>query len=85
MFIKSIAILGIVALVHGWYPKSCCDESHCEPVPCSSINGTPSGDVSWNGIIFPKLMLKSTQDEDCHVCYNHSTKQPYCVFLRSGV
>jgi hypothetical protein len=83
--IKAVVIASILVLIHSWYPSDCCEEGHCEPVPCTSISELSNGDVSWNGINFPKILVRPSQDKDCHVCYNHNSKQPYCVFLRFGV
>jgi len=85
MFLKSIAILSILVLTHSWYPSDCCAETDCKPVNCEEILELPNGDLRYQGIVFPSILNKPSQDKYCHVCYNPNSKQPHCIFTLSGV
>jgi hypothetical protein len=41
--LKLILLSSALILAHDWYPKICCDESHCRPVDCEEI----SYDSDW--------------------------------------
>lgn len=74
------------AYAHSWYPKDCCHDADCRPVPCGELVQTRNGLV-WRGVvIFNETQVKPSQDQFCHVCAKaqQSTILPYlplCVFV----
>lgn len=65
----------------GWeYPKNCCNDGDCKPVPCDELVEMPSGSIIWKkeGWTFQKGRVFASGDDECHVCIS-------CVFLRNTV
>jgi hypothetical protein len=72
---------------HSWYPRECCHNDDCHPVPCGELTTTRYG-LSWKDVaVFSEPMIRSSPDGACHVCGmwgHYSTILPYlplCVFL----
>jgi hypothetical protein len=72
---------------HSWYPKECCHNDDCHPVPCGELTTTRYG-LSWKGVaVFSELMIRFSPDGACHVSgmwQQQSTILPYlplCVFV----
>jgi hypothetical protein len=74
------------AEAHSWYPRQCCNNDDCHPVPCSELTNTRYG-LSWKGVAdFSEPMIMLSPDGACHVCgmWEHSASLPYlplCVFV----
>src|SRR4029077_14564145 len=52
---------------HSWYPRECCSDQHCFPVPCNELHNSMSG-VEWHHRVFGGREIKTSQDQACHVC-----------------
>lgn len=80
---KTLA-LSLVLLIHGWYPQSCCADTHCHPVPCDQLVEESNG---WRYIpdnrVFPFAVVYPSKDRNCHICTNNSL--PLCAFIQQGV
>jgi hypothetical protein len=72
-------LLTAALLVHSWYPRGCCGDQHCRPVPCEDISKSDSGYI-WNGWHFDLVQVQASQDQSCHVCIIGSF--PACLFVR---
>ena len=75
------------AEAHSWYPKECCHDHDCQPVPCAELVATRHG-LMWRGVdIFNEPQIKASPDQTCHVCVvgQQSSIIPYylplCVFV----
>lgn len=75
------------ATAHSWYPKECCHDKDCRPVPCAELSYRDK-DVVWRKhIYFSGPMVKESKDGECHVCVNEGLTaniipyQPLCVFV----
>jgi hypothetical protein len=54
-------LLAATLLVHDWYPRECCSDTDCRPIPCTEIiNDT------WQGHKFNSH--RPSQDARCHIC-----------------
>ena len=43
---------------HSWYPKECCHNDDCHPVPCGELTTTRYG-LSWKGVaVFSEPMIR---------------------------
>ena len=103
IIVGALNLVGVVLLVafilclsrcsvqaHEWYPKECCADHDCHPVPCNSIR-FKDGDYVYQGkysygqkMHFAKPMMKGmSPDGACHVCINSATTipQPMCMWL----
>jgi hypothetical protein len=68
---------------HSWYPRECCSDQHCFPVPCNELHNSMSG-VEWHHRVFGGRQIKPSQDQACHVCVivdGLIPDQPICVFI----
>ena len=78
-------LLNGAAVAHSWYPKECCHDKECRPVPCAELHY--DGDsVRYGRIYFSKRMIRQSHDEGCHVCYADPMGSiipsvPFCVFV----
>src|SRR5262245_29076407 len=66
-------LLAGVILIHSWYPKQCCGDWHCHPVPCSEIHRSADGNYLWHrgrndDVMFYREDMQVSQDSQCHVC-----------------
>ncbi len=85
LVIAASLLLSTAAYGHSWYPKDCCHDADCRPVPCGELVETRHGLV-WRGVVFNKTQVKPSQDQFCHVCAKRQegTMLPYlplCVFV----
>jgi hypothetical protein len=70
---------------HSWYPKECCSDNDCRPVPCAELTKTNLG-LMWRGLVFfNEMQTHDSLDQLCHVCVkSHPGFVPYlpiCVFI----
>ena len=70
---------------HSWYPRECCSENDCRPVPCSELTRTNLG-LMWRGVvIFNEMQTRDSLDQLCHVCVKSYIGLipylPICVFI----
>jgi hypothetical protein len=80
-------IIAAVMLAHSWYPRECCHEKDCLPVPCAELSYQDK-DVVWRKhVYFSGRMIRESNDGNCHGCVekglNASTIPyvPLCVFV----
>jgi hypothetical protein len=69
--------LAFIIAVHSIYSDACCSGTHCHPVPCGEIQSVGDG-WHWNGMTFPRAMLRIAPDGECHVCVSAA---PICIYL----
>lgn len=76
----------LLAHLLSWYPKSCCDDSHCKPVPCEELDEQKDGTIRYGRTVFRKDMIHPSQDNMCHVCQDQRNNEtfPYCVFIQNS-
>jgi hypothetical protein len=86
LLIAGSLLLSTAAYAHSWYPKDCCHDADCRPVPCGELVQTRH-DLVWRGVVvFNETQVKPSQDQFCHVCakQQQGTILPYlplCVFV----
>jgi hypothetical protein len=73
------------ASAHSWYPKECCNDNDCRPVPCADLAKTHLG-LTWRGlVIFNEMQTRDSLDQFCHVCVKSYVGfipyLPICVFI----
>jgi hypothetical protein len=57
-----------VATAHSWYPKECCSDNDCQPVPCAELTRSNLG-LKWRELVFfNERQTHDSLDEFCHVC-----------------
>jgi hypothetical protein len=66
--------------IHDWYPKECCEEAHCHPVPCEEIRSKDSTYI-WKNHVWSKSQAKASPDGRCHVCAVGEFGPSLCIFL----
>jgi hypothetical protein len=69
------------AAAHSWYPKECCSDNDCRPVPCGEL--THLG-LMWRGlVIFTHMQTRDSRDQLCHVRvkFHAGFDLPICVFV----
>jgi hypothetical protein len=59
---------------HEQYPKDCCSDQHCHPVPCNELTYFIGG-YTWHHMVFKDI--RESPDGACHVCHMGAT--PMCV------
>jgi hypothetical protein len=84
-FVVAAQLVVGVADAHSWYPKECCSDNDCQPVPCAEITRTHLG-LKWRDrVFFAEWQTHDSQDQFCHVCVkSYSGSMPYvpiCVFV----
>jgi hypothetical protein len=68
LLIACSLLLSTAAYAHSWYPKDCCHDADCRPVPCGELVQTRHG-LEWRGVVvFNETRVKPSQDQFCHVC-----------------
>ena len=83
----ALMLVSGAANAHSWYPKECCHDKDCRPIPCAELTVTANGDVMWKGVFyFSSPMLRDSLDGQCHVCVeglnaNIPYYLPLCVFV----
>lgn len=71
------------AWAHGWYPKNCCSDDDCKPVPCDELREGDHGVWRYQDKEFQPAQVQPSQDRHCHVCIGkHGV--PYCAFILFG-
>jgi hypothetical protein len=70
---------------HSWYPKECCSDNDCRPVPCAELIKGKQG-LNWRGrVIFGEMQIHASLDDLCHVCVTpyvgYVSYAPICVFI----
>jgi hypothetical protein len=72
---------------HSWYPKECCHNNDCRPVPCGELSFHDK-DVVWGKhLYFSGPMIRESKDGNCHVCVKGGLTAsiipylPLCVFV----
>jgi hypothetical protein len=76
------------ASAHSWYPKECCSDIDCRPVPCAELTKINLGWI-WRGlVIFDEAQTRDSLDQFCHVCVKSYVAYigpvpylPICVFI----
>ena len=64
----ALMLVSGAATAHSWYPKECCHDNDCRPVPCAELSYRDK-DVVWRKhIYFNGPMIRESKDGDCHVC-----------------
>ena len=71
----------VILLAHDWYPKDCCGEHDCRPVPCEEIHAE-GNDLVYKGYHWSRKsqQVRSSPDGSCAVCITVN-RTPICVFL----
>jgi hypothetical protein len=89
--IRLLVVVIVVALVsqamaHVWYPRACCGEQDCHPVPCDELVEDRDG---WlyiaTGNRFVREQVLPSQDRHCHVCLGLADKRSLCAFIHMGI
>jgi hypothetical protein len=84
--LAALLLINGAAEAHSWYPRDCCHDADCRPVPCAELVATRIG-LMWRGaVIFNDQQIKASQDEFCHVCAKAQQNAivpylPFCVFV----
>jgi hypothetical protein len=68
-------------LVHSWYPLDCCADRDCHPIDCKQFVSFDDGTVAYHGWMIPKSRIRTSQDNDCHICVSKSLGSVNCVFF----
>jgi hypothetical protein len=56
-------LLNGAAEAHSWYPKDCCHDHDCQPVPCAELVTTRHG-LMWRGlVVFSEPQIKASPDQ----------------------
>jgi hypothetical protein len=73
---------------HSWYPRECCSDIDCRPVPCAELTKTNLGWMSRGLVIFDEIQTRDSLDQFCHVCVKSSVAYiglvpylPICFFI----
>jgi hypothetical protein len=63
--LAALLVINGAAEAHSWYPRDCCHDADCRPVPCAELVATRNG-LMWRGaVIFNDQQIKASQDESC--------------------
>ena len=84
-----LAALAAPAAAHDWYPRSCCSDQDCAPVPAGGISATAEGwfiPQSGEVIPFDSPLVKPTPPEgggEFHRCSvaGLSEARTLCLFV----
>jgi hypothetical protein len=81
-------VLIALILIHSWYPRDCCRDHDCRPVPCDQLRHTSTG---WQWIVngheiahFEELTRRDSMDDHCHVCVGNGNLLGRCLFTLPG-
>jgi hypothetical protein len=80
--IKALVVVSVVSLIHSWYPRDCCSDKDCGPIPSNRVQVTPDGyvvDGRWR-VAFSAA--KTSPDEEYHLCAAPSGLR--CFFVPKG-
>lgn len=83
---KIVIAAAAVLLAHEWYPKDCCEDGHCKPVPCTEFREDPtSPHLIFHGEHFAfKRDIRESPDDQCHACESPTAERMYCIFMPKG-
>jgi hypothetical protein len=89
-------ILGVVVLLaflalctkaesHEFYDRDCCEQRHCHAVPDGMVGMDDNGNVVVKGFSSSHMRtddsrVRSSQDQNDHICTSDDGKQLYCVY-----
>ena len=83
----ALMLVSGAATAHSWYPKECCHDNDCRPVPCAELSYRDK-DVVWRKhVYFNGPMIRESKNGDCHVCVQEGLNAsiipylPLCVFV----
>ena len=83
----AVMLLNGAATAHSWYPKECCHDKDCHPIPCEEIEKISDG-WQWRDKAtkqrhwFPHDRLHASQDHTCHVCVSTlTTPSGICLYV----
>jgi hypothetical protein len=70
---------------HSWYPKECCSDNDCRPVPCAELVRGKYG-LGWRDrVFFSEMQIHDSLDDLCHVCVTtyvgYVSYVPICAFI----
>ena len=81
----ALMLVSGAATAHSWYPKECCHDNDCRPVPCAELTVTNLGLMWRSVVIFNEIQTRDSPDQLCHVCVKSQTGYmpylPICVFV----
>jgi hypothetical protein len=88
----ALMLVSGIATAHSWYPKECCHDQDCRPVPCSEIHQHLEKigpwklfpfSLRWQGMEFYGPQIRKSLDDECHVCTrpDESLGGPVCIFI----
>jgi len=86
----ALMLVSAAATAHSWYPKECCHDNDCRPVPCAELKY--EGDlIIWKDEYhFNREVVRPSPDQSCHICvreqqgfmpYILTFIFPVCVFV----
>ena len=86
---KLVCLLVVAQLInsaagaHSWYPKECCSDNDCRPVPCAELTKINLGLMWRRSVIFNDTQTRDSLDQFCHVCIKSYAgfDLPICVFI----
>ena len=87
-FLALAQLIASAAGAHSWYPKECCSDEDCRPVPCDELIESGYG-LTWRGkVFFNERQTHASLDNRCHVCIRSYVgffvpSVPICVFIPS--
>ena len=78
----ALMLVSGAATAHSWYPKECCHDNDCRPVPCAELSYRDK-DVVWRKhIYFNGPMIRESKDGDCHVCVQEASTPALFLICR---
>jgi hypothetical protein len=69
---KLVCLLVVAQLInsaagaHSWYPKECCSDNDCRPVPCAELTKINLGLMWRRSVIFNDTQTRDSLDQFCH-------------------
>jgi len=73
-------VISTPAIAHSWYDEECCSDKDCKLINCNEITFDGYYHI-YRRYKFGPLQIKSSQDKDCHACYNTNSNTGYCLYL----
>jgi len=79
--------LAFLLLAHSWYPRECCTDRDCKPVPCELTEGRIRGVAviiyteTGKNYYAEMRKVRPSPDDQCHVCIQSGTQNMRCVFV----
>ncbi len=62
------------ALAHSWYPRECCSDRDCYPVPVERVKTVPGGWLIEDGTFVPYSKARPSPDGQYHICRREDGK-----------